>query len=287
MSKARPRTTPRPKHDWETTVIFPDTHIQKRGKDRHDPIAISVALQITKDLNGGRGPDRWIQLGDFMNLESVSPHNKDLKRGAIVDAKGNLLDGRLEEDYQVADTFLEGVMDATPNAKERIILEGNHDYWLWWYRNFQIPGPLRGSPWLQIPKALNFKERNIRWIPYGSQSSYYRLGKLDIIHGDYINPYHAAKTISARGRNVIYGHCHEVQVHSITNMNGICRAWAIGCLRTLEAPFMRGRANSWSHAIAIVFTRPNGNFNVFIVDIINGQATWEGKTYTGKHIPGL
>jgi hypothetical protein len=233
------------------------------------------------------GPDGFIQMGDLMNLECVSPYNKDLKRGAIVDANDNLLCGQLEEDYRVTNVFLDEVDKVTKNAKEKIILEGNHDRWMWWYRNFQINGPMQNSPWLSLPKALHLKDRGYKWIPYGNKNSSYRIGKVDVFHGDYINTYHAAKTIAARGRSCIYAHVHECQSFSMNNMNGMSRAWAIGCLRSLDAPFMKGRANSWSHAIGVLEVRKNGNFNMYTVDIINGEATYNGKTYRAKKIIGL
>lgn len=280
------RTAPRPRNRHngiEVTVVFPDTHIQAKGRDRHDPAAISVALQLTRDID----PDRIIQVGDLMNLECISSHNKNIQMGGIVNADGELISGDLSADYDMTNTFLDYFDEAAPHATDKVILEGNHDYWMWFYRNYHVPQPLRSAKVLQLPKMLKLQERGFKWVPYGTKASFYRVGKLDIIHGDYTNQYHAAKTINARGRNVMYGHTHEVQVHSQTNMNGLCRAWSIGCLRTLEAPFMRGRANSWSHAIAVIYTFPNGNFSVFIVDIIDGVAYWDGKKYQAKRLPGL
>ena len=85
------------------------------------------------------------------------------------------------------------------------------------------------------------------------------------------------------GENIMYGHTHDLQRHTKTGAGGTLSGWSLGCLKDIEADedWLAGRLTNWNHAFAIIDFYSNGNFNVQIVEIINGKTTLWGKQISG------
>ena len=67
--------------------------------------------------------------------------------------------------------------------------------------------------------------------------------------------YHAANHLRKMGCNIMYGHWHDLQQHSMTHMDGPKSAWSMGCLKDMSAEsneWLDNRNHNWSHAFAIV-----------------------------------
>ena len=85
--------------------------------------------------------------------------------------------------------------------------------------------------------------------------------------------------------DVMYGHHHDIQQSSITNMEGVKSAWSIGCLKDMRSDankWLGNREHNWQHAFAIVDFHPNKNFNVTVHQIVKGVSTVDGKVLTPK-----
>ena len=54
-------------------------------------------------------------------------------------------------------------------------------------------------------------------------------------------------------------------------------AYSLGCLTDMTKSYLKGRPTNWSHNVAIVDIFTNGNFNLIVLDIINGVTTYGGK----------
>ena len=85
------------------------------------------------------------------------------------------------------------------------------------------------------------------------------------------------------GESIMYGHTHDLQRHTKTNRGGTISAWSLGCLKDIEADedWLGGRLTNWNHAFAIVNFFKNGNFNVEVVEIIDGKTTLWGNLIKG------
>ena len=83
----------------------------------------------------------------------------------------------------------------------------------------------------------------------------------------------------------MYGHHHDIQQSSITNLDGQKSAWSIGCLKDMSQEqnlWLGGRNHNWSRAFAIVDFYENGLFTVHVIQIINGKTYLWGEVIDGN-----
>ena len=130
-------------------------------------------------------------------------------------------------------------------------------------------------------KACKWKERGYEFVPYNVPL---KLGKLRMLHGIYATMYHAKKHLDSLGCNVLYGHTHDIQRHTLSKLeDGTIGAWSAGCLKDMSMeknPWLRGSIPNWNHAVAVIDFFKDGNFKVEIVEIVNGRTTFWGETLT-------
>lgn len=280
------------KASTKITVILPDVHLQARSKDgiapmdRHDPAAISVAFQIIQDIK----PDTVIQLGDLLHLGYISgfQRKKDML-GKAPSEDGETINLTVGRDMELGNIFWDHLQKVAKGADDFHQLEGNHEEILRVARNMSLYSPYVDNQWYP-EKALNLQDRGVKWTPYqryGGSKNWVEVGKLWVIHGQYASANHAKKHHDAWGHSLAYGHLHTYESHSFQSVDSLNGTWCLGCLCTPTASYHRGRNNAWREGVGIVYTLPNGKFNVYFVDIIKGQAVWNGKLYTSKRLPGL
>ena len=171
---------------------------------------------------------------------------------------------------------IDRALDAV-DCKERHFVQGNHEVWL---DKFVTRYPYLSH--YMTEKALRLKERGYEYHPYNRRECL-KIGKLNFTHGKYTSKYHAFKHLDMYGENIMYGHTHDLQRHTKTGAGGTLSGWSLGCLKDIEADedWLAGRLTNWNHAFAIIDFYSNGNFNVQIVEIINGKTTLWGKQISG------
>ena len=110
-----------------------------------------------------------------------------------------------------------------------------------------------------------------------------KIGKLNFTHGKFTSKYHSFKHLDVYGESIMYGHTHDLQRHTKTHRGGTISAWSLGCLKDIEADedWLRGSLTNWNHGFAVVNFFSNGNFNVEVVEIINGKTTLWGNLIKG------
>lgn len=54
-------------------------------------------------------------------------------------------------------------------------------------------------------------------------------------------------------------------------------AYSMGCLTDMSKDYLRGRPTNWTHNVAIVDIFHNGNFNLVVLDIVDGLTSYGGK----------
>ena len=247
-------------------VVFPDQHYPI-----HDVKAMNVAHQVLEKVK----PDIFINLGDVGEWESVSSHKyKKKKRPPLEFILPNV-----EQEVEYVNKELDkvdAILDKV-GCKERHICQGNHDEWL---DKFVEENPYLDH--LTFRKACYWDKRGFKFKKYNEVLT---IGKLSFIHGAYTGPTHAKKHLESYGTNLLYGHVHDLQRHSMTRLkDGAISAWSLGCLKDMRAEkntWLRGRLHNWNHAVAIIDFFDNGNFAVQIVEIVKGKTVLNGKEIVG------
>ena len=247
-------------------VVFPDQHYPI-----HDVKAMNVAHQVLEKVK----PDIFINLGDVGEWESVSSHKyKKKKRPPLEFILPNV-----EQEVEYVNKELDkvdAILDKV-GCKERHICQGNHDEWL---DKFVEENPYLDH--LTFRKACYWDKRGFKFKKYNEVLT---IGKLSFIHGAYTGPTHAKKHLESYGTNLLYGHVHDLQRHSMTRLkDGAISAWSLGCLKDMRAEkntWPRGRLHNWNHAVAIIDFWKNGNFAVQIVEIVKGKTVLNGEEIVG------
>jgi len=247
-------------------VVTPDKHFPL-----HDQKAINVlckAIEIVK-------PDAYVDLGDVGEWEAFSHWKFKNKKPPpleflIKDFKKDIKD--VNKGMDMIDESLDKV-----NCEEKYITEGNHDNWL----NIAV-GKYPYIPQYSFANAVDLDGRGYTYYPFGK---HLKLGKLYFYHGhQYGGQYHAANHLRKLGCNIMYGHWHDLQQHSVTHEDGPKSAWSIGCLKDMSPKandWLENRDVNWSHAFAIVDFYKRGLFTVHIVQIINGKTSLWGELIEG------
>ena len=239
-------------------IAIPDCHIPYEDKR-----ALSTALKVLEWYQ----PDETIILGDFLDMACISHWLKDRNR-----TKEGL---RLADDYNAGNKILDVIQ---ASSKRVIYIQGNHDG-TWVEDAIEKNPELDGLINLEI--GLKFKQRRIKTFKYGEC---YNLGKLYFTHGCYTGQNHAKKHVESYGRSIVYGHLHDVQLHTTVSPIDIEDkhiGLSLGCLAKKNPDFMKNRPNNWVHCVGVGLSRPDGSFSIDPVMICNGVASYGGMTFKG------
>ena len=247
-------------------IVTPDKHFPL-----HDKAAINVvckAIEIVK-------PDTYIDLGDVGEWEAFSHWRFKRKKAPpleylIKDFDKDVSD--VNKGMDIIDESLDKI-----NCTEKYFTEGNHDNWL----NHAVE-KYPYIPQYRFKNAVDLKGRGYKYYPMGK---YLKMGKLFFYHGHQLGgQYHAANHLRKKGCNVMYGHWHDIQQHSITHHDGVKSAWSIGCLKDMSPKannWLDYRDVNWSHAFAIVDFFGSGYFTVHVMQIIKGKTSLWGELIDG------
>lgn len=243
-------------------VVQPDSHVPEHDKD-----AMAV---FCKFLNYYK-PHALVNLGDFLEMESVAHWPATSHPGSR----------RLVPEIKVGKEVLQQINDAAgKQLKHRWMLEGNHEYWLQMYLNERIPEVADQledlGVKLDLPTLLSLDKFGYTALPVNEILS---IGNANFTHGYYTCSNHAAKHLSVFGCNIYYGHLHDVQSHSGVSVRGVHEAMSLGCLRTLNAKFLKGKPSNWSHAFGVFEFRLDGSYTRYVPIIVDGVMSFNGKVF--------
>jgi hypothetical protein len=250
--------------DTFNVLVQPDTHVPE-----HDEVAVNAFLKFADWYK----PHGYVNLGDFMEMGSVSHWDpKDARPRRFV------------PEVKAAKELLGRIDKALgPQCIYKRFLIGNHEDWLEQYLITRMSEVYDGIEEvgvnLRVQDFLGLKDLGYRVIPL---NEILRLGELHFIHGFYTNIHHAKKHLEVFGCNLMYGHLHDVQSYSGVSVKGVHESMSIGCLRLLNAPFMKGRPNNWSHAFAIIEYRIDGTYTRLVPLIVDGKFSFYGKVFDGR-----
>jgi hypothetical protein len=221
--------------------------------------------------------DGLINIGDFMDFNCISSHNKENLRSV----EGS----RILKDYDHANAILDQhqrILRANNKKARYILLEGNHEYRMTRY----IDALPQMEGMMEVDTNLHLEARGITWIPNWSKGTLFTKGNANFSHGLYTNQYHAAKMVNQFGVNVFYGHTHDVMSFpkSIKGTSKRIVGQSLGhlCQENLMG-YMRGRPSNWQQAVTTFYFFPNGFFTYYVSLIFNHKfAAPDGTVYDGN-----
>ena len=243
--------------------------------DKHFPLHDQKAINVLKKTIEIVKPDAYVDLGDVGEWNAFSAWKFKRRKAPPLE----YLIEDFEQDVKDVNRGMDMVDESLDkaNCNEKYITEGNHDNWL----NMAVE-KYRYIPQYKFKNAVNLADRGYTYYPMGK---FLKLGKLFFYHGhQFGGQYHAANHLRKKGCNVMYGHWHDLQQHSVTHHDGAKSAWSIGCLKDMSPKandWLQYRDVNWAHAFAIVDFFEKGLFTVHIIQIINGKTCLWGEVIKG------
>jgi predicted phosphodiesterase len=242
-------------------VVFPDIHFPNEDKK-----AFGCALNVIKTVE----PTAFLLIGDFADGESVSHWQWSKKKRPPTEYQLPAIYKEIEEvnlGLDKIDKVLEEV-----DCDKKILAQGNHELW---FDHFVEENPF--LPEIGSRNAFKIDERGYEWHPYGEVFKI--LGsKLYAYHGGhYMGVAHARTHALQLGCNVIYGHTHDSQKATVQHIDGAHMAYSLGCLTDMSKSYLKGRPTNWSHNVAVLDIFTNNNFNLVVLDIVNGVTSYGGE----------
>lgn len=254
-------------HFGRETVNIPGKGRVKRNT--HDLPIVRKVLDFVDDFK----PDTVILGGDQLNCGPVSHWHK---------GKPLLEEGtRLKWEY---DLLNKKVLSRLNSIKEKVWLQGNHEVWI----NTTVESTPGLEGLIEPENYLSLASNGWQVVPSGC---YYRLGKLYFYHGDNLFPrrqggkFPVEKAVRDFRRNLRFGHYHSFMgATDITpiDIKDQHTAIAVPALCRRDMAYMNGVPSCANQGFLYGYVRPDGSFNDYVVFIVNGKFTVEGKTYGGK-----
>ena len=243
--------------------------------DKHFPLADDAAIKVLCKTIEIVKPNLYVDLGDIGEWESVSHWKWKKKKRPPLEYQTPVIEKDIV-DVNLGMHIIDEALDKV-NCPTKHFCEGNHDDWL---NRFNEAHPYLN---LSVKKSLNLESRGYSYHPMGK---YLKIGKLYFYHGNhYGGMYHSKNHLTKLGVNVMYGHWHDLQQHSVTHMDGQKSAWSLGCVKNMsdeQNKWLANRKHNWSHAFAIVDFFENGYFTVHVIQIINGKTSLWGEIIDGN-----
>lgn len=237
-------------------LVIPDTH-----RPYHDPLAWALALKVARAFD----PTIVVNLGDFGDFYAVSMFSKSPARKQC-----------LQWEADVCKQGTRELEEATPSARRRVFLAGNHEFRLQRYLESNAPA-LSGMRALKLPVLFGLES----W-EYVKYKESVKIGEVYYNHdAGYAGKDAHEKTAKSYGWNAVIGHSHHAGVSYLGNHNGD-RIVAVngGWLGNLEAvDYMhRDKAKmNWTHAVTIAYVLDNGHTHFQLVPFVKGAAVLNGQ----------
>jgi len=226
--------------------------------DRHDPGALSIMLQVIKDIQ----PDEHIDLGDLWHGSYLSHWQvgRDMQ-GRSVDDIGETMLMNIQEDNNLINRWYDLLQRAMPKKAEFWQLEGNHEEILRVSRNMNRYQGYVTNDWYP-QKSWRLEERGVKWVDYqryGEKKNWVDIGKhLKVLHGHYVGTNHLAKHFQHWQCNLRYGHIHTIEEKSFPSLGAHKSVKSLGCLCTPTASYHRGRIAAWGQGFGVIYLHPGG-----------------------------
>ena len=249
---------------FHKTVVWPDVHTPN-----HDKPSVKAALDFIRYYK----PDRFIQLGDLCDWDSVTEFDPRRESDIVL----------IDDEIRASNELLDEIEGSLPKKCEKVLIGGNHEerYTKFKTRHGNELGMRRMRRVRNWWDEYNLPKRGWSWCQYGEIREY---GKIIFTHGWYPGGNHSARHLNLYHKNIMYGHTHQFQVATAVGMDGLpIEAASIGTLSRFDLSYLVGKPPvNWVHMFAYIDTRDSGRFTPHYTHIIDGKFIEHGKEFDGR-----
>lgn len=162
------------------------------------------------------------------------------------------------------------ILDKCQKVFNKIYLIGGNHCELRYRRFMEMFAPHAYKHNFDMPKRLKLKERGIRLIKY---NHWLDIGQhVALTHGMYHGSSHNKRHFETCGKNVFYGHMHQVFVSSFIKRGKTQRATSLPCMCNLNPDYTRDAENNWSNGYGHLIMRDSSIFNFYTIDVWDDMA---------------
>lgn len=246
--------------------------------DIHYPKIHKPTLEAVKDFLKHNKVDGLIYQGDQLDMENISHHTKGKpwfrqKRGYMSDIDG------------FRRVVLDPIEDLLPEKCEKYWIIGNHER----FEADLIECQPELEDLVNHVKLLELEERGYTIIPLGHAL---KLGKLNVCHGEILSgignqmgTFPAKKAVLLYAGNVLAAHSHSPQMYTQVSPVEHTQKWQgfiAPILGATNPSYLKNRPTGWINGFSIIESHPNGSFNLYLVNVFNGEFSYGGVMYGGK-----
>jgi predicted phosphodiesterase len=246
-------------------LVLSDVHTPS-----HDKRCVAAVCEYAADLR----PHILVLNGDILDFEEISKYSQG--NVALLEGK------RIGASWKAANEFLDQVIGACGDRLSEIHwVSGNHENRLTRWLNSGSNAVFADDFGLSIPDRLQFKRRGI--IDHGDwPDAHVRLGHLLVTHGRFTGKYAAARHLEYYRHSLLVGHTHQPQVFYASGFVKQA-AFVQGHLADNDAQALSyvPKINGWCHGFSVVHVKPDGTFQVQLVNFHDHQFHIGDKTYGG------
>jgi predicted phosphodiesterase len=232
-------------------LVLPDIHCPA-----HNRVLIKIVLRYLRyNRNKYTGV---LFTGDFLDLPSISAHNKGLIVGM-----------NLDREYEIANELLDLFDEAIGEGKKKVFLYGNHEG-RFKRESTKLEISKYGKSIRDIRDALDLDARGYTVYDNPRKKAYHMLGDVKVIHGVYYNIHAAKKHTEVYKCNILFGHTHR---HQVFDEGKYC-AYNIGWMGDVEHDLFdyaeEGTKSYWVNSFGLVDVH-NGKASVQIIKFIDNR----------------
>ena len=243
-----------------TWLALYDIHYPKINRD-----VLKAALDFLK-TNKVAG---FIFGGDQLDLECISHHTIGKSLFRETGAYQSDVDGFDRE-------VLTPIEKLLPRDAKRIYIIGNHERFE--QDLIEVQPEMKGA--IDHVNSLCLVKRGWTVIPLGHA---YKLGKLQVAHGEAVGGMYAAKkAVELYGASVLVGHTHSPQVYTkVSPVDHIQKhqGYVAPIAGNTNPAYLRNKPTSWLNGLEIIEVFGEGLFNVIPLVISKGRFAYGGKVY--------
>ena len=264
--RINPAAIPRSGNGQFVRVIVPDTH-----GCLVDPAALGAFFADLEILK----PQEVILLGDHLDCGGFLAQHHTL--GYVAQSAYTY-----EDDINATNQFLDDLQRLAPGATIDYLI-GNHEERVekWCVtqslRNKEDAARLmrHNAPEHVLSlkaRGIAFHRSDVRHDGLSVPGTIKR-GMCHFTHGHRHGKHAAYAHVSQFGGNVVHGHTHRIQSHTLRTVSGgIAAGWSVGCLCELQPLYRHRDQTDWAHGYGVQFVQPTGEFAHLTVHIMDGKS---------------